>query len=146
MTVADIPFRGAFHWPGHADRVEPLLQALKQNEAFKLPSTNGEPLSCSIARYIITQTSNWPERLARSSWKEGALVIAFGSAATVPPSLATKLGVKLLWQIIGFRLEVNALSAPFQRLILTIRRAQSSTFDDSIAVVGMAVRTAGAKV
>lgn len=146
MVVADIALRGAFHNPEHFGQVEPLLELLETTGTFKSSAADGESLGYTIARSMLIEKSNWPEQLLRSSWHQDSLAIGFGSAATMPPSLISRLGSQSLWQIPGFEVFINDATPPFHRLILAMKRTHSFQPDEYIAVVGMAVRTAGAKV
>ena len=153
ITCTEIRLDGRFHWHGHRDAAESLLAFCMADKRFQFPDASHliQPIRSSIdarliskghltseaIRSILLEPARWFESVRATHdsqlLSQDSEVLSFGLERCVPPSLLRILNQQVLHLADQKPGNVVPTSTDFKSLEET-----------SIAVVGMACKTAGA--
>lgn len=115
LYVAEVSIHGRFHWSGHQETLQQLIEYCNQHDQFQFPDpnnlvlpsrsgTNGQyvkegALHAVALGAILVELSTWHEAIANAYDSESAenvkSVTLFGPERCVPPALVRRLGTKL---------------------------------------------------
>ncbi|PLB44277.1 putative polyketide synthase [Aspergillus steynii IBT 23096] len=158
--AVELALSGRFHWPGHENDTAQALQFCEQHPEFQFPDasqlvfasrseTAGRYLSTgklheAALREILTRPTNWIKTFgniyASHLSTADARVLAFGSERCVPPTIARKLGTRLIY-VSDLDLSTSPLPAVLGDVNADSRLSELP--DDRIAVIGMSCHVPG---
>lgn len=161
MHVADVALSGRFHWRKHEQDVEKLIKFCSQNRQFQLPDvlslvfpsrleTGGQYLSTgslhtAALRGCLLELSEWIKTFSilysSQLTADDSKVICFGPERCVPPTIARKMGSRVV-NISDIDLSTSPL--PSSLLLQNVTSPFVDLPDDRIAVIGMSCHAPGA--
>lgn len=159
--VTPIALSGRFHWKGHQNAVDGLIRFCDLHPDLQLPdasrmllasrsSVDGQYVTFGklheiALRAILLEQSQWYKtcNLAYLSKLDAgnAAVVCFGPERCMPPTIARKLGSRLIYTQ---ELNLSSSIVPANLLGTTKVQPLSDLPDERIAVVGMACQLPGA--
>lgn len=167
IVASEVGLRGRFHCQQYYhDDLDAVLRLCDSEPAFQFPdasqptlpsyyNTNihGEPIQTGkmhhlALRAILVEQSNWYQTFAavQSSLlndNDDSLVVSFGPDRCVPPSLMRKLGTRLV-HAADLDQDSPQLSASVLDPEAQQQQQRGSVRNNDIAIIGMAIKVAGA--
>ncbi|KAI1394380.1 citrinin polyketide synthase [Hypoxylon trugodes] len=161
VYVTEVALYGRFHWVKHQENVDKLIQLCDQTPELQFPSpskmvlssrleTGGQYISTgslheSALREILLKPSQWLSTfslLYTSQLITDGNVICFGPERCVPPTIARKLGSRLVHIS-----DVDLTTSPVPGTLLgrSSAPALEDLPDERIAVIGMSCHVPGAQ-
>ncbi|KAL4910879.1 hypothetical protein BDW74DRAFT_184520 [Aspergillus multicolor] len=162
IVASEVGLRGRFHHTDYHSDLASVIQLCDAESAFQFPDAfdmvipsytnlNGDLIQAGrlhhlALRAILFEESNWYTTFAAVQESlmntESSRVISFGPDRCVPPSFMRTLGPRLV-QATDLDQDLPKLSASV--LDMNGQRGQANDIkDDDIAVIGMAIKVAGA--
>ena len=159
--IVELALSGRFHWPGHEADTARAIQFCDQHTEFQLPDAsqlvfssrfnpNGRHLSTGrlhevALREILTRPTDWVKTFeviyASHLNIPESRVLCFGSERCIPPTIARKLGARLVYV---FDLDLFSASLPAKLVGANENNHRDELPDDRIAVIGMSCHVPGA--
>ncbi|RAH63430.1 polyketide synthase [Aspergillus piperis CBS 112811] len=155
LSAAHIDFNGRYHWSGHHDTLDALYALCDAHSTLQLPDASqikhqtwpnitGEPIQFGplhrlVLQSVLSQQCMWYQTFSSIYHSHlqntNAIVIEFGHERCIPPSFHRNLRDRII-HFDDLQLDI------YPRIISPLHPPR--IYDDDIAVVGMAVRVAGA--
>ncbi|KAJ6094205.1 polyketide synthase [Penicillium canescens] len=158
--IIELALSGRFHWPGHEADTARAIQFCEKNAKFQLPDASQQAFSSrseTAGRYpstgrlheialheILTRPTDWVKTFgaiyASHLSTPDARVLCFGSERCVPPTIARKLGARLVYVS---DLDLSSASLPVTLVGANGNNPWGELPDDRIAVIGMSCHVPG---
>jgi acyl transferase domain-containing protein/thioester reductase-like protein/acyl carrier protein/SAM-dependent methyltransferase len=162
IHVTEVALSGRFHWRGHQDDVEKLISFCDRTPEFQFPDASKMVVPSRLGaknkyrpsgtlheialRELLLNTSEWFTTfslLYTSHLEESrSTVICFGPERCVPPTIARKLGSRLVH---ASEIDLSTSLLPSEVLGPSSKLTFQDLPDDRIAVIGMACQLPGAE-
>lgn len=162
LHIADVALSGRFHWRKHQQDVEKLVRFCDSAPQFQFLDTSKIVFPCRLEttgrdistgslhemalQEILLEPSDWVKTFgaiySSQLSRDDARVICFGPERCVPPSIARKLGSRLVHIS-----EIDLLTSPLLSTLLGRNSIPgfADSPDDRIAVIGMSCHVPGAE-
>ncbi|KAE8395557.1 hypothetical protein BDV23DRAFT_178609 [Aspergillus alliaceus] len=155
FSTTQVDFNGRYHWSGHDDTLEALIQMCSTDPALQLPDASHlvHPIRANMAmdsapqgalhelilRSILAEQCQWLHTFSEvydaNLENTDTLIIEFGPERCIPPTFMRKLRGR----VVHFAdLDLNPLCR------ISLLHDTPKSYNNDIAVVGMACRVAGA--
>lgn len=161
LHITPIALRGRFHWQKHQKVAQQLIQFCNLHQNFQFPETPKLYFSTRSAaggqyittgdlhvlalRAVLLEQAQWYKTVSITYSSRfsstNSSVICFGSERCIPPSIARKLGSRLIY---ASEIDPKTSSQPAHLFGNTTTKDLKDLPDDRIAVIGMAAQVAGA--
>ncbi|KAE8153332.1 hypothetical protein BDV25DRAFT_136938 [Aspergillus avenaceus] len=155
FSATQVNFNGRYHWAGHENTLQSLLEMCDADPSLQLPDTSQlvlpmrtnitgsdcptGSLHSLVLRSILTEQCQWLDifSAAYRDHMEGtqSVIVEFGPERCVPPTLLRNIRERVV-HFADLDLDFISRISPL--------RPTPRIYDDDIAVVGMACRVAGA--
>jgi acyl transferase domain-containing protein/thioester reductase-like protein/SAM-dependent methyltransferase/acyl carrier protein len=162
LHVTQVALRGRFHWQKHQKLAQQLIQFCNLHQKFQFPETSKLQFSTRSAlggqyittgdlhvlalRAVLLEQAQWYKTVSviySSQFSSNdSSVVCFGSERCMPPSIARKLGSRLIHVS-----EIDLKTSPQPSQIFGNSKIKdlNDLPDDRIAVIGMAAQVPGAE-